>query len=190
MPQAPRTPPSDTQSAPQRVTLARIARPRGIRGEVIADLLTDFPERLTELKRVFLAASSGRPVEREMRIRRCSLHQGRAVFHFEGVDTVEAAEKLRGCEVQVPFSERIALPAGKYFVSDLAGCEVYELSEGKEVVVGVIRDLSTDTGTPLLVVDSSRGELLIPFAEDICRRIDVAGRRIEVVLPEGLLDLN
>jgi 16S rRNA processing protein RimM len=198
-----------------RVTLARIVRSRGRIGEVAAEILTDFPEHLAQLQRVFLASPGAHKLEREMHVRRCWLHQGRAVFHFQGVDSIEAAEKLRGCEVQAPLSERLELPAGKYYVSDLMGCEVFEVKEGKEgqevkkqlpmaqersstsstpftscTSLGVVRDMAFETGTPLLVIESAHGELLVPFAEDICRRIDVAARRIEITPPEGLLDLN
>lgn len=224
MPRAPREPQAPGPGSPTRVTLARVVRPRGRIGEVAAEILTDFPQHLTQLQRVFLVAPDARTPEREMRVRRCWLHQDRAVFHFEGVDSIDAAEKLRGCEVQLPLSERLELPAGKYFVSDLIGCEVFEVKEVKEVEevkespapgafsslsftssssstsfvcsevvaprIGVVRDITFGTGAPLLVVDSPRGELLIPFAEDICRRIDVRERRIEIAPPEGLLDLN
>jgi 16S rRNA processing protein RimM len=187
----PRTTRDSSPADNERVTIAVIARPRGLRGEVIADLLTDFPERLAELRRVFLVPRRG--AERELPVERCWLHQGRAVFHFTGVDTVEAAEKLRGCEVQIPLSERVELPAGQHFVSDWIGCEVYEAAVAPATgfsLLGVVRDVVLETGTPLLRVDSARGEMLIPLAQEICRRIDVRARRIEVVLPEGLRDLN
>jgi len=176
--------------APTRVTIARIARPRGIKGEVVADLLTDFPERLTQLKRVYLTPSTGRGPEREETVARCWLHQGRAVFQFAGIASVEAAEKLRDMDVQIPLSERVTLPAGKYFVSDLVGCAVLEVQQGRPTPIGVIRDVTTEAGAPLLVVDSPRGELLIPFAEDICKRVDLEARCVEIAAPEGLLDLN
>ncbi len=177
-------------ATPPRVTIARIARPRGIRGEVIADLLTDFPERLSHLQRVFLAPAGGHGPEREFPVRRCWLHQGRAVFLFEGVDSMATAETLRGMEVRIPLEERVELPSGKYFVSDLAGCELLDTRGKPPAVVGVVRDVIFETGVPLLIVDTAKGELLIPFAEEICTRIDPAAGRIEISPPEGLLDLN
>ncbi len=194
------------------VTLARILRPRGTRGEVAAEILTDFPERLTALRDVFL--SDGKNAPRPARVVRAWLSHsrgGQAVFQFEGCDSIAAAEKLRGLDVQVPLAERVALPAGRYYVTDLIGCEVRELGAsavlghvadaGKaslggtgKVPLGIVRDVQLTgeavSGTPLLVVETPRGELLIPLAEDICRRIDVAARLIEVTLPEGLRELN
>lgn len=178
------------------VTLARILRPRGIQGEVSAEILTDFPERLTKLREVFLY--DGRSARRKAALRRCWLHGERAIFHFEGCNSMDDAEKYRGLEVQLPLSERAPLEAGRYYVSDLVGCEVVEMVPGTGAQaeapggepLGTVRDVQFGSGTPLLVVDTPRGELLIPLAEDICTRIDTAARRITVVLPEGLRELN
>ena len=174
----------------QGVTLARILRSRGRIGEVAAEVLTDFPQRLTTLGEVYLSDRKNPP--RRIAVRRCRLHKGQALFHFEGVDSISAAEVLAGLEIQVPLSERVTLPAGQYFFSDLMGCAVWEA--GAATPLGVVRDVQhtgeDNRGTPLLVVDTPRGELLIPFAAEICTRIDPAGQRIEVVLPEGLRDLN
>jgi ribosomal 30S subunit maturation factor RimM len=110
-------------------------------------------------------------------------------------------------DVQIPFDQRVKPPENVYFIEDLKGCSVFEVpapssalaspacSAGEvPVLLGVIRDVETPglglSGTPTLVVDTPRGELLIPLAVDICTRIDTAARRVEVSLPEGLRDLN
>jgi 16S rRNA processing protein RimM len=193
---------------PRWIIVARILRPRGNKGEVAAELLTDFPERLTQLREVFLAHSDSEP--RRHAIKTCWLsqnHRGQAVFHFEGFTSIADAEKLRGLEVLLPFERRNVLPTGQYFVSDLIGCAVFENPTSPNVLsssprlalsgpslLGTVRDVQFSgeavAGTPLLAVDTSQGELLIPLAEDICTRIDIAARRIDVVLPEGLRDLN
>lgn len=198
---------------PQRwVIVARILRPRGNKGEVAAELLTDFPERLTQLTEIFLRAS-GRAAAAEPRLttlKACWLsqnHKGQAVFHFEGCNSISEAEKFRGLDVLLPIEKRIALSAGQYFVDDLKGCLVFENSAEVSVVssspcslasapslLGVVKEVQIAgegvAGTPLLVVDTSAGELLIPLAEDICTSINTAARRIDVVLPDGLRDLN
>jgi 16S rRNA processing protein RimM len=175
------------------VTLARIVRPQGRRGEVAAEILTDFPERLTRLTSAYLWNEKNEP--RRIAIRSCWLsqsHGGQAVFHFEGSDSISDAETFVGLEVQVPMSERVALPAGSYFVTDLIGCEVRERESGNRL--GVVREVQgiggAIAGTPLLVVNSPRGELLIPLAVEICPKIDLVTRSIEILPPEGLLDLN
>lgn len=174
------------------ITVARVLRPHGRRGEVAAEILTDFPERLTRLKTA--ALWDGKAAPRKVAIRSCWMSQsrgGQAIFHFEGSDSISAAEKLVGLEVQIPMAERIPLPAGSYYISDLIGCEVCERGG---VTLGRVRDVQFTgedvAGTPLLVVDAPTGELLIPLAEEICLQVDTATRRIEVALPEGLRELN
>jgi 16S rRNA processing protein RimM len=192
--------------------VARILRPRGNKGEVAAELLTDFPERLTRLTEVFLGASGATPgaEPRLTALKSCWLsqnHKGQAVFHFEGCNSISEAEKFRGLDVLLPIEKRVALSAGRYFVDDLIGCLVFENSTEPAVVssspcslrgapsfLGVVKDVQFAgggvAGTPILAVDTSTGELLVPLAEDICTRIDVHARRIDVLLPDGLRDLN
>lgn len=187
-----------SDSPASRVTLARILRPRGRRGEVAAEILTDFPERLTKLKSVLLW--DGRNSPRGSAIRECWLsvsRGGQAIFHFEGCDSIADAEKLVGLEIQVPLADRVVLPAGSYYVSDLIGCEVFEIrgpQNSECAVIGAVRDVQFTgedaAGTPILVVVGQKVEILIPLATEICRRIDTGSRRIDVVLPEGLVDLN
>jgi 16S rRNA processing protein RimM len=215
------------------VTLAKIVRVRGRIGEVAATILSDFPERFTKLREALLLDPAGR--RRSVRIRRCwlaSSHGGQAIFHFEGVNSINQAQHFVGCEVQIPLAQRAPLPAGRFYISDLIGCEVFEVMEIKnaeegivevqkvmeiaEVVhshsvlhpespastisitsptsntslLGSVRDVHLDSGTPILAVATPTGELLIPFADEICTRIDPAARRIEVRLPPGLRELN
>ena len=190
------------------VTVARILRARGNKGEVAAELLTDFPERLPEIKEMSLREQSG--ARRGVVLRAFWVdrnHPGKGVFHFEGVNSIDDAEKLRGLEVQIPLERRAEVPAGSFFVTDLIGCSVFELAATASPVssspcslaqapalLGKVRDVyfpgEGQPGTPLLAVDTSRGELLVPLAEDICKRLDVVARRIEVQLPEGLRELN
>jgi 16S rRNA processing protein RimM len=176
--------------------VARLLRPRGNKGELAAELLTDFPERLTKLPEVYLSEAKGSSAPRPATVKNCWLsqnHRGQAVFHFAGINSINDAEKLRGLEVLLPIEQRVTLPAGQYFVSDLVGCIVHEVY-APQTELGAVSSVEFPgeafPGTPLLVVDTSAGELLIPLAEDICTRIDVAGRRIEVALPQGLRELD
>lgn len=190
------------------VLVARILRPRGNKGEVLAELFTDFPARLSSRLQIFLRQAQSGPraiglqnfwVDRN--------HPEHGIFHFEGYSSINDAEKLRGFDVLIPVADRVKLPDGKYFVSDLIGCSVFEISlqetklaspacsmEEAPRLLGSVRDVffpgEGTAGTPLLQVDTAAGELLVPLAEDICRRIDVAARRIDVTLPEGLGELN
>jgi 16S rRNA processing protein RimM len=188
--------------------VARILRPRGNKGEVLAELLTGFPERFSHLKKVYLRKEQDEPLTAELkRFWLDRNHPGMGVFHFTGCATISEAEKLRGYDVLLPFEERVSLPEGQYFVTDLIGCTVFRVPtenaklsspacamEEVPLALGTVRDVflpgESVAGTPLLQVETARGELLVPLAVDICSRIDVAARRIEVRLPEGLDELN
>ena len=196
---------------PQRwVALARILRARGNKGEVAVELLTDFPQRLASVGEVFLGDAAGRNEPHRVAVQSFWIdrnHRGQAVFHFAGFSSIPDAEKLRGFDVLLPIEQRITLPAGQYFLSDLIGCSVFALSAGRSALsspacslgtapelLGVVVEVQPTgeqtSGTPLLVVDTHQGELLIPLATEICTRIDTAARRIDVSLPDGLRELN
>jgi 16S rRNA processing protein RimM len=199
---------SDLRESHEWLLVARILRPRGNKGEVLAELFTDFPARFSQRKQMYLRKQRGQPQACELRNFWLDRNRpGTGVFHFAGCASIGDAEKVRGYDVLLPLTERVSLPAGQYFVTDLIGCTVFT-GAGEESrlaspacamevaprVVGTVRDVFFPgegvAGTPLLQVDTARGELLVPLAEDICARIDVAARRIEVRLPEGLHDLN
>ena len=161
------------------VTVARLIRARGNRGEIAAEDLTSRPGRLESLGRVWLFGD-GLPREVESFWR----HDGRPVFKFRGVDTISDAEALAGAEVRLPAEERAPLEEGEYYQSELIGCEVFE-QDGQPL--GTVTNFLEYGGTPLLELASG---LLIPFARSICTVIDPGARRIVVHLPEGLKDVN
>jgi 16S rRNA processing protein RimM len=200
---------SDSADKPQRwLQIALILKPRGNKGEVAAELLSDFSARFSSLSHVYLGKESGTPSRVALhRFWTDRNHPGQGVFHFEGSNSISDAEKFRGLGVFLPIEERVTLPAGQYFVTDLIGCTVFELppqesklsspacdAEVAPRVIGTVRDVfftgENVAGTPLLQVLTSSGEMLIPLAEDICTRIDVGSRRIDVILPEGLQSVN
>ena len=164
------------------VTVARLGKARGIRGEITALPLSDRPERFESLGQVYLCGT-GAPVPRQ--VERTWFHNRTLIFKFEGVDTMSDAELLSGMEVRVPFAERVPTEPGEYFQSDLIGCEVVDRSSGASL--GRVEDWQDGGGGGLLVVT---GGMMIPFARAICVEIDVARRRIAVDLPEGLRELT
>ena len=111
---------------------------------------------------------------------------GRAVIKLRGVDSISEAEKLRGAELRIPVSEVAPLEDGSFYTFQLKGCRVYSGDE----LLGTVTDVLDSGGTEILKVDQEAKEVLIPFAEAYLKKIDIAGRRIDVDLPEGLQDLN
>jgi 16S rRNA processing protein RimM len=183
------------------VWLARIRRSQGRKGEVFAELLTDFPEKFADRRRLWLlppnaSSSTAANPPCQVDLNAHWLHKGGIVLHFAGVDSISAAEGLSGFYVAIPRAERMALSEDEAYIGDLIGCTLFNVSQvsvpGTEPVpVGEIEDVDRTAGpTPLLIVRGQAGEILIPFAKSYMRKIDVEGKRVEMALPEGLVDLN
>jgi 16S rRNA processing protein RimM len=183
------TPPRSDAEQEDFVTVARVLKAQGRVGEVLTELHTDFPERFAERRELFAWKEGGE--RRRLRLQEYWPHRGGMVLKFEGVDSIDEAEKLRGCEIQIPAVQRAELENGACYVSDLLGCLVVALDE-PPVEVGRIADVNFRAGTaPLLMVQDEGGrEFLIPFVESFLRRVDLPGKRIEMQLPEGMLELN
>jgi len=167
------------------VTVALLGRSRGNRGEITAFPLSDKPERYQKLRDVYLFGGGAPVPARPFTVQAAWFHQGALILKFEGVDTIEDAERLARAEVRVPAAERVALDDGEYFQSDLVGCEVIERGTGQRL--GAVTGWEEGGGAGLLVVD---GHWMIPFVRSICVEIDPGARRIAVDLPQGLKDLN
>ena len=163
------------------VAVAVLGRPRGNRGELTAESLSSKPERFAQLKEVRLMGDGG-----AYQVEEVWEHAGALVFKFRGVDSISDAEKLRGAEVQVPRTERVALEPGEYFHSDLIGCEVRERASGR--VIGRVTSFEEYGGPPLIEIDG--GRILIPFVKAICVDIRPDLKLIQVDLPEGLEELG
>ena len=165
------------------VAIAKLAKPRGLRGEVIGDVLTNFPERFDDLKKVSIVRPNGTSFEGE--IEKFWFQKGRIVLKFANFDSIEAAETLRDCEICVPETEAVELEADEFFDWELEGCAV-ETVEGEQI--GMVKEILRTGGTEILVVKSEAKEYLIPFAEKICPQVDIENKLIKIDAPEGLLD--
>jgi len=174
-----------SEAQPSFIAIARIARTRGNRGEVLADLYTDFPDRFDALKEVWLEFSDGR--RRQIVLEDSWEQKGRIVLKLLGVDTISAAEELIGCWVQVPADEAVQLPEGTYFDHDLIGCSVEDVHGNQ---LGVVEDVLRIAENSQLVVKGLDREHLIPAVKSICIRISVEDKQILVDPPEGLMDLD
>ena len=183
------------------VRLASLLRPQGRRGELLAELLTDFPERFAQHPAVFLvrptAGGAGLPSPQApdpqpMTIESHWLHKGRVVLKFAGVDSITEAEALRGLDVVVAREERVPLEDGSVYIDDLIGCALVDTNQAGAPVVGTILDVEPQSqGVDLLVVKGTDGgEILIPFAKAYGVRVDMTARRVEMAIPAGLLTVN
>ena len=186
------------------LVLAQLLCPQGRKGEVLADLLTDFPERFAEGARIYLAKPGFAGPAEDARLVTIINHwlpvgrnHGRVVLHITGIDSIEQAETLAGLDVLVPADERIQLDDDAEYISDLIDCSVFDHG----MLVGAVSAVDFPTtadgvrrlpdAAPLLTVVTPQGdEILIPYVHSFLLKTDIAGRRIEMELPAGLLELN
>jgi 16S rRNA processing protein RimM len=165
--------------------VARVARSRGIRGEVLADYHTDFPGRFDRLGEVWVSGPGLAPERRT--VEDAWDHNGRLVLKLAGVDSVEAADSLAGAWIEVDAGDAEPLPEGTYYDHDLVGCTVVSVA-GE--ILGEVKEVLRLSGNHQLVIERAGGECLIPARAEICVAVSIPERRITVDLPEGLIDLN
>ena len=168
---------------PEYLTIARIRRVWGRRGEVAAEILTDFPDRFQPQTEFVLLLRGARQT---LALENAWAHKGLLNLKFAGFDSITAAEALVGAEIQIPLDSRRELQPGEIYLSDLVGCAVME--DG--AVLGEVEAIEQTGAAPLLQVRTADGELLIPFAEEICRTVDLEHKQVHVKLPAGLKELN
>ena len=189
-----------TPESPQQwVWLARIRRPQGRKGEVFADILTDFPEKFADRRRLWFVADPEsqraklNPATREVELQAHWLHKGGIVLHFAQSSSISDAEGLAGLIVAIPLEQRTPLVGDEVYIADLIGCTLFDVAGAAPIPVGQIEDVDRTAGPVALLVvrpSGSKDEILIPFAKSYLRRIDLTARRVEMALPEGLVDLN
>ncbi|HEY3044310.1 MAG TPA: ribosome maturation factor RimM [Vicinamibacterales bacterium] len=169
----------------EMAAVGRIARAHGIRGQVIVNAETDFPEeRFRPGAELFIERNGA---VQALTLTTVRFHRDRPVVGIAGVETMTDAEALAGSELRVPIDRLAALPGGMFYRHDLIGCRV-ETPAGD--VIGTVESVEGTLSGSRLVVAAPRGEVLIPLVAEICTTIDPAAKRIVVNPPEGLLDLN
>ena len=176
--------PASDQSAP--VIVARAVRVRGLRGEIVAEMLTDFPERFARTKEL-IVVRAGAEAQR-LKLEKHFFQKDRVVLKFAEVDTIEAAQAFVGCEFGVSEAETVALPADEYYDWQLEGCRVETLAG---MNLGIVREVLHTGGVPvLLIADDAGHEHLVPLAKAICTEVDTRSKLIRIDPPEGLLELD
>ncbi|HEX6772615.1 MAG TPA: ribosome maturation factor RimM [Acidobacteriaceae bacterium] len=171
--------------------VAHLVRTQGRHGELIADILTDFPERFSERSRVWLLPPASAETPREFALERHWLHKGRVVLKFAGVDSIAEAEAYRGWDVAIPREERVSLADDSVYISDLIGCRLIDEANG-DADLGPVLDVMRGEGgaTDLLVLKKCEEELLIPFAKAYLVEVDLRARVLRMHLPAGLTEID
>ncbi|HZW79187.1 MAG TPA: ribosome maturation factor RimM [Candidatus Deferrimicrobiaceae bacterium] len=177
----------DPETSGGFITLARVVKTQGRRGEVAAEVFSHAPERFTAGMKLLALPRETDLQRRELEVQELWPHKGLLVFKFVGVDSISQAETLVGCELQVPQSQRSKLQTGWNYVSDLVGCSV--IDGGREI--GRIEDVQFGAGeAPLLIVRTASRLVEIPFAEAYLDSVEVERKLVRMNLPDGLLDVN
>lgn len=171
-------------NAIELIAVAKAVTTRGIKGEIAAQLLTDFPERFEWIDRLIGVAPSG---ERKwLDLESHWLHKNRVILKFAGFDTPEAAEQLRGWEFAVRETDAVELEPNEYYDWQLIGCRVETIDNR---FVGTVCEVLHTGAAPVLVIrDESDKESLVPLAESICIEIDPERKTIRIDPPDGLLE--
>jgi len=172
------------------ITLARVLKTQGRRGEVAVEPHSDVPDRFVEGMRLFALDESGE--RRQLQVEELWPHKGHLVLKFQGIDSISDAETLLRCELQVPQAERAELEPGWTYISDLTGCAVFD----GDREIGIVEDVQFGAGeAPLLIVQGKppgkqNAPYEIPFAEAYLAGVDLASRQVRMRLPEGMLEIN
>lgn len=161
-----------------------IARPHGIKGNVIVNPQTDFVDERFKVGNLLLVGPAG--LTEPKRIRESRIQQGRPVIAFDGIESMDDAEALAGLELWMPAAELGELPGNTYYRHDLIGCDVRDTHDA---VVGRVSGVEGTLERSYLVVARKGGEVMIPMVDGILLGVDIAARRIVVNPPDGLLDL-
>lgn len=165
---------------PDYCTVGKIVRPFGRRGEVKVVVMTDFPERFERRRRFFLEPPFEPMVAVVEGIR---AHKDAFIVKFEGVESIEEAEKLVDKFVRIPLDELEPLEEGSYYWHQLEGLLVIDQERGQ---IGKVESVfrAGEFGNEVLVVVGQEGEHLVPMIEDVILKVDLDGQRIYVRLLE------
>lgn len=171
--------------SPEFLTIGKIARPQGIRGEVIVNIETDFPSRFFD-ETVFLVRTKDGS-SRKMKAEKVRMHKDRVVIKFLGIDTMNDAETLREAEILIPIEQRDIEDEDFFYHFELIGMKLIDVS-GR--MIGIVEDVLVNPGNDILVVQGKAGEVLVPFRKEICIEVNRETGNITVNMPEGLEEIN
>ena len=166
------------------IVIARAVRTHGLKGEIVAELLTDFPERFEDVDELVLVAPSGE--KQPGKLQDFWFQKDRVVLKLAGYDDVDQAKTLVGYDFAVPDSERVPLEEDEFYDWELEGCTV----KTGDKSIGQVRSVMRTGGAEILVISDDLGkEQLVPLAAEIVVKIDTAAKEILIDPPEGLLEL-
>ncbi|MCC6613641.1 MAG: 16S rRNA processing protein RimM [Anaerolineae bacterium] len=175
----------DERSTPAYLVLGKILRPHGVRGEIRMHVMTDYPERLSELEQVYLSKDEAGTHVKAYDLEHVRLHQGYALLTLGGIEDRDEAEPLRQLFVLIDLENAVPLEEGEFYLYELIGIEVYTVDD--EHLGRLVDVIETGANDVYVVEGESYGEVLIPATDEVIVKTDIDAGRMTVQLPEGLL---
>ncbi len=173
------------QPADAFVIVARAVKPRGLKGELVAELLTDFPDRFNQIEQFFARSPQGEQIA--VALEHFSFHKNRIVMKLAGIDSIESAATLVGFEFVVPETERVELAEDEFYDWELEGCRVETVTG--QLIGKVSSVLRTGAANLLVVKGENAPDVLVPMVSSILTSVDKEGKLVTIDPPEGLLEL-
>lgn len=164
----------------QALIIGRIVKPWGVKGEVVVEPESDWPERFSALREVLVGDGLVNFV-----VERARWQRTRVLLKLVGIETRTDAESLVGQWLRIPALLAMPLGEGEYFIHDVLGAEVWTPTGDK---LGIVAEIMTGPANDVWVVRGSKGEILLPAIRDVVREVNLNTRRITVVLPPGLVE--
>ncbi len=165
-------------SEPEYIAIGKILNTHGLKGEVVAEVATDFPERFASAAKVYVD-------RRPMTIERSELLHGKVILKLHGIDAVEDAEKVKGKLVEIYRSQLVPLPEGQYYHFQLIGLEV---RTGQGEVLGKITEIMSTASNDIYLVTGNKREVLLPAVADFIESIDLDKGCLVIKPVKGLVD--
>jgi 16S rRNA processing protein RimM len=165
---------------PRYLIIGRVLKPFGVRGELKIEILTEFPERFASLRQVFLGDDA-----KSFAVESARLHSGAALLKLAGVDTPEAAAKVRAQLVYVAIEDAVQLPENQVYLYQLIGLRV-QTRDGQ--ALGAITDVLDTRANDVYIVSDGTREILLPAIPDVVKEINLERGEMIVELIDGLVE--
>ncbi len=162
------------------ITIGKITRHQGNKGEVRINPLTDWPERFNQLEKVYLIKNR---IEKEVTIEKIRFHKGSVIIKFESFNNIEKAIEHKSFAVKISEDKVVELPENNYFFHEIIGLDVYTIEDS---YLGVIDEILETKANDVYIIRDENSELLIPAIEDVIIEIDLSKDKMKVKLPPGL----
>jgi len=162
---------------PEYITIGRILRPWGVKGEIKVEVMTDFLDRFSPKQEIYVK-------HRKVTIEGSRWHRGQVILKLKEIDNIESAEVFRGQFIEIQRSQVSPLAENEYYRFQLIGLEVWTI-EGD--CLGHISDILSTGSNDVMVVPYHGAELLIPTIEDVVKSVDLDAGCVVIEVIEGIL---